>query len=64
MSEDPLLERKDQLGEEEREHLEDAVTEMCECIEDYVELQFTQKSLDDHPTDSMEKGTHPLVVDL
>ena len=35
MSDDPLLERKDQLGEEEREHLEDAVTEMCEYIENF-----------------------------
>lgn len=51
MPSDSLSQRKAQLDKEEREHLEDVVTEMRERVEDNVEFQLTQKGLDDEPED-------------
>jgi type I restriction-modification system DNA methylase subunit len=51
MESDSLSQRKAQLDKEEREHLEDVVTEMRERVEDNVEFQLTQKGLEDKPED-------------
>ncbi|MCF2206453.1 BREX-5 system adenine-specific DNA-methyltransferase PglX [Haloarcula japonica] len=63
MASDSLSQRKAQLDKEEREHLEDVVTEMRERVEDNVEFQLTQKGLDDEPEDidSLDEDTQQLV---
>ncbi|MDL0141639.1 BREX-5 system adenine-specific DNA-methyltransferase PglX [Halobacterium salinarum] len=63
MANDSLSQRKAQLDKEEREHLEDVVTEMRERVEDNVEFQLTQKGLDDEPedVDSLDEETQQLV---
>ena len=63
MESDSLSRRKAQLDKEEREHLEDIVTEMRERVEDNVEFQLTQKGLDDEPegVDSLDEDTQQLV---
>ncbi|AGB34139.1 hypothetical protein C488_15637 [Natrinema pellirubrum DSM 15624] len=63
MASDSLSQRKAQLDKEEREHLEDVVTEMRERVEDNVEFQLTQKGLDDEPedVDSLDEDTQQLV---
>ncbi|MDB2283382.1 BREX-5 system adenine-specific DNA-methyltransferase PglX [Halorubrum ezzemoulense] len=63
MASDPLSQRKAQLDKEEREHLEDVVTEMRERVEDNVEFQLTQEGLDDEPEDgdSLDEATQQLV---
>ena len=63
MASDPLSQRKAQLDKEEREHLEDIVTEMRERVENNVEFQLTQKGLDDEPEDgdSLDEDTKQLV---
>jgi len=63
MESDSLSQRKAQLDKEEREHLEDIVTEMRGRVEDNVEFQLTQKGLDDEPedVDSLDEETQQLV---
>ncbi|WP_353635629.1 BREX-5 system adenine-specific DNA-methyltransferase PglX (plasmid) [Halobacterium sp. NMX12-1] len=63
MASDSLSQRKAQLDKEEREHLEDVVTEMRERVEDNVEFQLTQNGLDDEPedVDSLDEDTQQLV---
>jgi len=63
MASDSLSQRKAQLDKEEREHLEDVVTEMRERVEDNVEFQLTQKGLDEQPddVDGLDEGTQQLV---
>jgi hypothetical protein len=63
MESDSLSQRKAQLDKEEREHLEDVVTEMRERVEDNVEFQLTQKGLDDQPEgiDGLDEDTQQLV---
>jgi type I restriction-modification system DNA methylase subunit len=63
MESDSLSQRKAQLDKEEREHLEDIVTEMRERVEDNVEFQLTQKGLDDKPenVDALDEDTQQLV---
>ena len=63
MEHDAPSQRKAQLDKEEREHLEDVVTEMRERVEDNVEFQLTQKDLDDEPedVDSLDEDTQQLV---
>ncbi len=63
MASDSLSQRKAQLDKEEREHLEDVVTEMRERVEDNVEFQLTQKGIDDEPEDvgSLDEDTQQLV---
>jgi hypothetical protein len=63
MESDSLSQRKAQLDKEEREHLEDVVTEMRERVEDNAEFQLTQKGLDDEPedVDSLDEDTQQLV---
>jgi len=63
MASDSLSQRKAQLDKEEREHLEDIVTEMRERVEDNVEFQLTQKGLDDEPedVDPLDEDTQQLV---
>ncbi|WP_340099915.1 BREX-5 system adenine-specific DNA-methyltransferase PglX [Salinibaculum salinum] len=55
--------RKAQLDKEEREHLEDVVTEMRDRVEDNVEFQLTQRGLDDEPEngDAPDEETQQLV---
>ncbi|MDL0125897.1 BREX-5 system adenine-specific DNA-methyltransferase PglX [Halobacterium salinarum] len=63
MTSDSLSQRKAQLDKEEREHLEDIVTEMRERVEDNVEFHLTQKGLNDEPDDisSLDEDTQQLV---
>ena len=63
MASDSLSQRKAQLDKEEREHLEDIVTEMRERVEDNVEFQLTQKGLDEEPedVDSLDEDIQQLV---
>jgi hypothetical protein len=63
MESDSLSQRKAQLDKEEREHLEDVVTEMRERVEDNVEFQLTQRGLDDEPedNDALDEDTQQLV---
>jgi len=63
MESDSLSQRKAQLDKEEREHLEEVVTEMRERVEDNVEFQLTQKGLDEQPddVDGLDEGTKQLV---
>ncbi|MGB9963001.1 BREX-5 system adenine-specific DNA-methyltransferase PglX (plasmid) [Halobacterium sp. MBLA0001] len=63
MASDSLSQRKAQLDKEEREHLEDVVTEMRERVEDNVEFQLTQEGLNDEPedVDSLDEDTQQLV---
>ncbi|WP_430506173.1 BREX-5 system adenine-specific DNA-methyltransferase PglX [Haloparvum sp. PAK95] len=63
MESDSLSQRKAQLDKEEREHLEDVVTEMRERVEDNVDFQLKQKGLDDEPEDidSLDEDTQQLV---
>jgi len=63
MEHDALSQRKAQLDKEEREHLEDVVTEMRERVEDNVEFQLTQDGLDDEPEDvgALDDETQQLV---
>ena len=63
MASDSLSQRKAQLDKEEREHLEDIVTEMRERVEDNVEFHLTQKGLNDEPDDisSLDEDTQQLV---
>ena len=63
MASDSLSQRKAQLDKEEREHLEDVVTEMRERIEGNVEFQLAQNGLDDEPEDrgSLDEETQQLV---
>ena len=63
MASDYLSQRKAQLDKEEREHLEDVVTEMRERVEDNVDFQLTQKGLDDKPedVDSLDEDIQQLV---
>jgi len=68
MSRDSLSQRKAQLDKEEREHLEDVVTEMRERVEDNVEFQLTQKGLNDEPgnLDELDEEAQTLAeaIDL
>jgi len=63
MESDSLSQRKAQLDKEEREHLEDVVTEMRERVEDNVEFQLTQKGLEDEPedVDALDEDIQQLV---
>jgi len=63
MESDSLSQRKAQLDKEEREHLEDVVTEMRERVEDNVEFQLTQKGLEDKPedVDALDEDIQQLV---
>ncbi|WP_251330656.1 BREX-5 system adenine-specific DNA-methyltransferase PglX [Haloplanus pelagicus] len=63
MASDSLSQRKAQLDKDEREHLEDVVTEMRERVEDNVEFQLTQRGLNDEPGDvgSLDEDTQQLV---
>jgi hypothetical protein len=63
MESESLSQRKAQLDKEEREHLEDVVTEMRDRVEDNVEFQLTQKGLDNEPEniDSLDEDTQQLV---
>jgi hypothetical protein len=63
MASDSLFNRKAQLDKEEREHLEDVVTEMRERVEDNVEFQLTQKGLDHKrgDVDALDGDTRQLV---
>ncbi len=63
MESDSLSQRTAQLDKEEREHLEAVVTDMRERVEDNVEFQLTQLSLDDAPDDpeSLDTEAHQLV---
>ena len=63
MASDSLSQQKAQLDKEEREHLEDVVTEMRERVEDNIEFQLTQKGLNDEPEDidSLHEDTQQIV---
>lgn len=63
MASDSLSQRKAQLDKEEREHLEDVVTEMRERVEDNVKFQLTQKGLDEAPanSDSLDEDIQKVV---
>jgi hypothetical protein len=63
MASDSLSQRKAQLDKEEREHLEDVVTEMRERVEDNVDFQLMQRGLDDEPEDidSLDEDAQQLV---
>ncbi|WP_231187581.1 BREX-5 system adenine-specific DNA-methyltransferase PglX [Haladaptatus sp. DYF46] len=63
MERDFLSHRKAQLDKEEREHLEDVVTEMRGRVEDNVRFQLTQRGLDDEPKDrtGLDTDTEKLV---
>ena len=68
MTSDSLSQRKAQLDKEEREHLEDVVTEMRERVEDNIKFQLTQKGLDEEPADfdELDEDTRTLTeaIDL
>ncbi|WP_135666489.1 BREX-5 system adenine-specific DNA-methyltransferase PglX [Halorhabdus rudnickae] len=63
MSGDSISQRKAQLDKEEREHLEDVVTEMRERVEDNVDFQLTQKGLDEKPDEpeALDEDIQELV---
>ncbi|TKX78023.1 hypothetical protein EXE53_23420, partial [Halorubrum sp. SD626R] len=51
MSDDDFSQLAVQLDKDEREHLEDVVTEMRERVEDNVRFQLAQAGLEDAPAD-------------
>ena len=55
--------QKAQLDKEQREHLEDIVTEMRDRVEDNVRFQLTQMGLDTEPgsTESLAEDTRQIV---